>query len=96
MDTVTINSQNYQLTDFNCLGNEFYSINLVIDEDHTLPFDQLFDSTIKMGEEFLQVKIDIPSHGISGLYFIESISRTGYKKINGYTSTIYFVKQPRD
>ena len=69
MDIAIINDHSYQLSDFNYLGNELYSISLCVDEDHTSPFDQLFDSTIRMGEMLLQVKVDIPTHGISGLYF---------------------------
>ncbi len=91
MDIAVINGQTYKLTEFRC-SQEVYSIALRIDEDHARSFDQLFDATVRSGKELLQVKIDIPAHDISGLYYIESLSRTGK---NRYTSHICFVKRPR-
>ena len=91
MYTTTINGETYELEEFG-YNDEVYTIMLKVDENHTHSFDQLFDTTVRSGEELLQVKIDIPARGISGLFYIESLSRTGRDR---YTSIICFVKHPR-
>ena len=76
MDITIINGETYELEEFGC-NNGVYTIVLRIDKDHTHSFDHLFDATVRSGEELLQVKIDIPAHGLSGLHYIESLSRSG-------------------